>query len=64
MSISFSDLSHCLYFHQLYEAFVMLIKKEDSSDEEYLDDEMRVHQQFSEQSEIFVIAERVLEAWS
>ena len=42
MSVFFSDLSHYSYSHQLYEAFVMLIKRESSSDEEYLDDEMRV----------------------
>ena len=40
--VFFFDLSHYLYFHQLYRAFVMLIKKWDFSDEEYLDDEMKV----------------------
>ena len=42
MSISFSDLSHCLFFHQLYKTFVMMKKSENSSDDEYLDNEMRM----------------------
>ena len=35
--ISFYNLSCYLYSHQLYKSFVMLIKREDSSGGEYLD---------------------------
>ena len=42
ISISFSNLSHCLFSHQLYKTFVMMKKSESFNDDEYLDNEMKV----------------------
>ena len=42
MSIFFPDLNHCLFSHQLYETFVIMKKSESSSNDEYLDNEMKI----------------------
>ena len=39
-SITLHGLSHHLYLHQLYAAFIIVIKEQDSSHERYLGDEM------------------------
>ena len=41
-SITFSELSHYFYSHQLYAAFIMIIKEWSSSDEEYLENKMKI----------------------
>ena len=41
-AISFPELSYYLYPHQLYGAFIMMIKEQGSSGEEYLENEMKV----------------------
>ena len=42
VSISFSDLNCCSFSHQLYRAFVMMKKSENSNNNKYFDDEIRV----------------------
>ena len=41
-SIIFSELNYYFYTHQLYAAFIMMIKKQSFSDEKYLENEIRM----------------------
>ena len=41
--ISFLDLNHCLFSHQLYKIFIMLKKSENSNNKKYLNNKMRVN---------------------
>ena len=41
-SIIFSELSYYFYLHQLYAAFIMMIKEQSFNDEEYFEDKIRV----------------------
>ena len=41
-SITFSELSCYFYLHQLYAAFIMMIKEQSSSDEKYLENKMKI----------------------
>ena len=42
MLISFSDLNCCSFSHQLYRAFVMMKKSENSNNDEYFDNEIKM----------------------
>ena len=41
-SIIFSELNYYFYSHQLYAAFIMMIKEQSSNDEKYLENEMKM----------------------
>ena len=56
-SITFSELNHYFYSYQLYAAFIMMIKKQSSSNEEYLENEMKINKT------IIIIMIWVLNAW-
>ena len=41
-SITFFELSHYFYSHQLYAAFIMMIKEQNFNDEKYLENKMKM----------------------